>query len=60
MVVKDSFPTAQAQPVEPATKSRWVEPADGWLAAGVFLRWTILLRPYGAIPLIPGLVKLRR
>ena len=45
---------------EPATNSRWVEPADGWLAAGILSCGTMLLGPFGAIPLIIGLVKLWR
>jgi hypothetical protein len=61
MVVKDSLPKASdSAPHVTQPKSRWVEPADGWLAAGVFLCGTMLLGPFGAIPLIIGLVKLRR
>jgi hypothetical protein len=61
MVLKDPLPKAPG--VAPSAldkKHRWVEPADGWLAAGVFLCGTMLLGPFGAIPLIIGLVKLYR
>jgi hypothetical protein len=61
MVVKDPLPKVpNSAPHVAEQKSRWVEPADGWLAAGVFLCGTMLLGPFGAIPLIIGLVKLRR
>lgn len=61
MVVKDSLPKAPVStPLVAQQKSRWVEPADGWLAAGVFLCGTMLLGPFGAIPLIIGLAKLHR
>ena len=39
---------------------RWVEPADGWLAAGILACGTMLLGPFGAIPLFIGLYKLWR
>ena len=45
---------------ESAATSRWIEPADGWLAAGILSCGTMLLGPFGAIPLIIGLVKLWR
>ena len=45
---------------EPVTTLRWVEPADGWLAAGILSSGTMLLGPFGAIVLIIGLVKLWR
>jgi hypothetical protein len=57
MVLKEPQPKA---PEAPENGHRWVEPADGWLASGVFLCGTMLLGPFGAIPLIIGLVKLRR
>jgi hypothetical protein len=61
MVLKDPLPKAPGvAPSAPEKKHRWVEPADGWLAAGVFLCGTMLLGPFGAIPLIIGLVKLYR
>jgi hypothetical protein len=61
MVIKASSPKeSAATPIVAEQKSRWVEPADGWLAAGVLACGTMLLGPFGAIPLIIGLVKLRR
>lgn len=61
MVIKDSVPkAADATPPVARAKSRWVEPADAWLVVGVLLCGTMLLGPFGAIPLIVGLVKLWR
>lgn len=61
MVLKESSPKAPGlAPSAPEKEHRWVEPADGWLAAGVLLCGTMLLGPFGAIPLIIGLVKLYR
>ena len=61
MVLKESLPkTPDPAPSAPEKEHRWVEPADGWLAAGVLLCGTMLLGPFGAIPLIVGLVKLYR
>jgi uncharacterized protein (DUF983 family) len=61
MVLKEPLPTASGvAPSVSEKEHRWVEPADGWLAAGVFLCGTMLLGPFGAIPLIIGLVKLWR
>ncbi len=70
MVIKEPVERSASTPVaaeldssppkEPTSKSRWVEPADGWLAAGILSCGTMLLGPFGAIPLIIGLVKLWR
>jgi hypothetical protein len=61
MVLKEPLPkTGPAETHAPEKEHRWVEPADGWLAAGVLLCGTMILGPFGAIPLIIGLVKLYR
>lgn len=61
MVLKEAV--RKAPDVTPGSlekERRWVEPADGWLGAGVLLCGTMILGPFGAIPLLIGLVKLYR
>lgn len=59
MVLKEGVPAIDG-PVGDPQRRRWVEPADGWLGAGILLSGTMLLGPFGAIPLFIGLYKLWR
>jgi hypothetical protein len=62
MTVEHHYPSADFShdQASPTRGSRWVEPADGWLATGILLSGTMLLGPFGTIPLFIGLYKLLR
>jgi hypothetical protein len=59
MVLKEHAPAASTPEGTPTTQGhKWIEPADGWLGAGILLSGTMLLGPFGAIPLFVGFYKL--
>ena len=60
MVIREPVEQDVSAPAVAEPKRRWTEPADGWLAAGILSCGTMLLGPFGAIPLVIGLVKLWR